>query len=55
MFTWILIIGVVLLLLALAWATFGRGSGSIDDENIRNIKRDNAARGDYFGGGGGGF
>ncbi|WP_177191387.1 hypothetical protein [Nocardioides luteus] len=53
MFTWILIIGGVLLLLGLAWATFGKGSRGIDDENIRNIKRDNVARGDYFGGGGG--
>ncbi|GGR39952.1 hypothetical protein J2S40_001947 [Nocardioides luteus] len=52
MFTWILIIGGVLLFLGLAWTTIGMAPKGIDPEDVRNIKRDNAGRGDYYGGAG---
>ncbi|GGU31801.1 hypothetical protein [Nocardioides albus] len=51
MFTWILIIGAVLLLAGLAWTSSGPArKGAVDSEAVRNAKRDNNAKGDYFGG-----
>ncbi len=51
MFTWILIIGGVLLLAGLAWTALGMAPKGVDAEDVRNIKRNNAGKGDYYGGG----
>ena len=50
MFTWILIIGGVVLLAGFAWRNAGKPSSGVDSEAVRNAKRDNNAKGDYFGG-----
>ena len=50
MFTWILIIGGVLLLAGIVWTAMGKGGKPVDHEDVRQTQKGNVAKGDYYGG-----
>ena len=50
MFTWILIIGGVLLLAGIVWTAIGKDGKPVDHEDVRQAKISNSAKGDYYGG-----
>ncbi|EGD44430.1 hypothetical protein ACWZJV_02270 [Nocardioides sp. WG-D5] len=50
MFMWILIIVGVVLIIGLASISLGMAPKGVDPEDVRNIKRNNSGKGDYFGG-----
>ncbi|MFJ2756508.1 hypothetical protein ACIO3S_12970 [Nocardioides sp. NPDC087217] len=52
MFTWILIIGGVLLLAGIVWTALGKGGKPVDHADVRRAKIRNAGKGDYHGGAG---
>lgn len=49
-FMWILIIVGVVLIIGLASISLGMAPKGVDPEDVRNIKRNNSGKGDYFGG-----
>lgn len=49
MFTWILIIGGVLLLLGLAWSAIGMAPKGVNAQDVRNIKYKQMGKGEYHG------
>ncbi|MER7556517.1 hypothetical protein ABTZ46_06215 [Nocardioides sp. NPDC126508] len=50
MFTWILIIGGVLLLAGIVWIAMGKGGKPVDHEDVRQAHKGNVAKGNYYGG-----
>ena len=49
MFTWILIIGGVLLLAGLAWTTIGMAPKGVNPDDVRKIKYQQMGKGEYNG------
>jgi hypothetical protein len=52
MFTWILVIGGVLLLAGIVWTALGKGGKPVDHDDVRQAKIRNSGKGDYYGGAG---
>ena len=52
MFTWILIIGGVLLLAGIVWTALGKGGKPVDHNDVRQAKIRDSGKGDYYGGAG---